>query len=198
MVVRLVWDQEVAGSNPVSPTFINTGTMKKFSQYINSHEDCDCNQVQEELTFGMPINKGGFLKGAAVALAKKVAGGAANSLLGAGAADVVAGGKGGDLETSKVVDAKLNCRERSLALKRQLTSAMRTSNLAQDRAKRTGSADDADDATRYAEIVNDLKDEIDHHEAECNKIQSSRTMHDVEKAKLSGSRERLAKLSGTP
>ena len=191
MVVRLVWDQEVAGSNPVSPTFINTGTMKKFSQYVNSQEDCGCDQVQEELSFGMPINKGGFIKGAAMSLAKKVASGAANSLLGAGAADVVAGGKAGDTETSKVVDAKLSCREKTLALKKQIASAKSRLKTAQNRG-------DADEEKDYQEILDDLELELQHHDSECSKIQSSRSMHDVEKAKLAGSKERLAALSKTP
>lgn len=187
MVVRLVWDQEAAGSNPVSPTFINTGTMKKFSQFINS--------INEELSFGMPMNLRAFAKGAAIGALKKVGGAMAKT---AGVSDIIAAGKEGDIEASKVVDAKLNCKEKALALKRQLTSAIRTSNIAAKRCQTTGDPDDCDDDTRYKEIVTDLQDEIKHHDAECGKIQSSRSMHDVEKARLRGSQERLSALGGKP
>ena len=184
MVVRLVWDQEVAGSNTVSPTFINTGTMKKFSQFINS-------QIEEALSFGMPMSMRSFAKGAAVGIGKKLAGAAGEALLGKGITDIIGAGKEGDVEASKVVDAKLSCKERSLQLKKQIASAKSRLKTAQNRG-------DAEEEKDYQEILDDLELELQHHENECNKIQSSRSMHDVEKAKLAGSKERLAALSSTP
>ena len=183
--MRLVWDQEVAGSNPVSPTFINTGTMKKFSQFINSEN------VTEELSFGMPINKGGFLKGMGMGVLKKLGTSLATTALGKGAADILAAGKEGDIETGKVVDSKLACKERSLQLKKQIASAKSRLKTAQNRG-------DAEEEKDYQEILDDLELELQHHDNECGKIQSARSMHDVEKAKLAGSRERLAALSKTP
>ena len=191
MVVRLVWDQEVAGSNPVSPTFINTGTMKKFSQYINSHEDCDCNQVQEELSFGMPMSIGSFAKGAAIGVAKTIGRTAVEKLGGKLGAAALEGGKAGDKEHANVVDAKLTCKEKSLGLKKQIASAKSRLKTAQNRG-------DADEEKDYQGILDDLELELQHHDNECSKIQSSRNMHDVEKAKLAGSKERLAALSKTP
>ena len=191
MVVRLVWDQEVAGSNPVSPTFINTGTMKKFSQYINSQKDCGCDQVQEELSFGMPINKGAFAKGAAIGAAKLVGSSALTSLFGRGASNILAAGKEGDVEQSKVVNAKLGCKERELSLKKQIASAKGRVKTAQNRG-------DPDEEKDFQEILDDLELELQHHQTECGKIQTAKSMHDVEKAKLRGSQERLSALGGKP
>ena len=181
MVVRLVWDQEAAGSNPVSPILINTGTMKKFSQYINS-------QIDEALSFGMPMSIKSFAKGAAIGLAKKFGAAAAQT---AGLTDIIAAGKEGDVEASKVVDAKLGCKERELGLKKQIATAKGRVKTAQNRG-------DPDEEKDFQEILDDLELELQHHQSECGKIQSARSMHDVEKAKLRGSQERLRSLGGKP
>ncbi len=182
--MRLVWDQEAAGSNPVSPILINTGTMKKFSQYINS-------QIEEALSFGMPLSMKSFAKGAAVGLAKKVGMGALSAGLGQGAADIVSAGKEGDIESAKVVDAKLGCKERELGLKKQIATAKGRVKTAQNRG-------DPDEEKDFQEILDDLELELQHHQSECGKIQGARSMHDVEKAKLRGSQERLTSLGGKP
>jgi hypothetical protein len=155
--------------------------MKKFSQFINS-------QIEEALSFGMPINKGAFAKGMGMGLVKSLATSAASTVLGKGASDIIGAGKEGDVEASKVVDAKLSCKERTLQLKKQIASAKSRLKTAQNRG-------DPEEEKDYQEILDDLELELQHHEGECSKIQSSRSMHDVEKAKLAGSKERLAALS---
>jgi len=155
--------------------------MKKFSQFINS-------QIEEALSFGMPMSMKAFAKGAAIGAVKTVGAAAAKTLK---LDNLIGAGLEGDREASKVVDAKLSCKERSLQLKKQIASAKSRLKTAQNRG-------DAEEERDYQEILDDLELELQHHDNECNKIQSSRSMHDVEKAKLAGSKERLADLSRTP
>ena len=119
MVVRLVWDQEVAGSNPVSPTFINTGTMKNFSQYINSQEDCGCQEPVEEQI-------GTFMKGALGGVGRAL-GGAVSELGGpltkaafSGGMEAMAKRKEGASMLDKEV---IRCHERLAQLQRNHASA---------------------------------------------------------------------------
>ena len=175
--------------------------MKKFSQYINSQEDCGCGQVQEEsaISFNAPISKSGYASGMAVNATKTFATGLATGVLGKGAEGLHTAGKAGDEEKSdKVIASKLQCKEKSLGLKRQLASQTRTYNNADQRCKTTANKEDCDDAARYEEIVNDTQEEIKHHEAECNKVQSAKNMHDVTRARIAGQQKRLQDLGGTP
>ena len=172
--------------------------MKKFSQYINSQEDCGCNQVQEALSFGAPLSLTKFAKGAAIGVAKTIGGTAVEKLGGKLGQAALAGGQEGDTEANRVVGSKLECKERSLGLKRQLASQTRTYNNADQRCKTTGNKEDCDDAARYEEIKKDTQAEIDHHEAECDKVQSAKNDRDVLKAKISGQKKRLQDLGGTP
>jgi hypothetical protein len=63
--------------------------MKKFSQYINSNEDCNCDQSVDE---GILSNIGTFATGAAKTVSRALANGAAKVIGGEGASDIVKGG----------------------------------------------------------------------------------------------------------
>jgi hypothetical protein len=154
--------------------------MKKFSQFINS--------VNEELSFGMPMSMKAFAKGAAIGALKRVGGELAKTT---GLSGIISAGKEGDVEASKVVDAKLGCKEKELSLKKQIASAKGRVKSAQNRG-------DPDEEKDFQEILDDLELELQHHQTECGKIQTARSMHDVEKARLRGSQDRLNALGGKP
>jgi hypothetical protein len=154
LVVRLVWDQEVAGSNPVSPTFINTGTMKKFSQYINSQEDCGCQEPVEEQI-------GTFLKGAAMGIGKT---------LGAASAEAI-GGSLGKAVVSGGMEAMAKRKEGGQMLDREVIRCSKeVDSLRILLARRKGKSDEA-------EIADRLKDAED----ECKKIKASTDVDKAEK-----------------
>ena len=164
--MRLVWDQEVAGSNPVSPTIINTGTMKNVSQYLNSQEDCGCQEPVEEQI-------GSFLKGALGGVGKAI---------GSAALDVVGGPLGkaavsGGMEAmqrrkegAEMLDKEvIRCHERLAALQRQHASAK-------------GNPD-------KQKLIQQDFDEL---KVECGKIEASKNVDKAEKALAGLRRDKAA------
>ena len=128
--------------------------MKKFSQYVNSEEDCGCQQPVEEQI-------GSFLKGAASGLGKAIG----------SAAIGVAGGKLGTAALEGGIESVRKRKEGAEMLDREVIRCSKeVDSLRTLLARRKGKSDETQIADRLKEA-----------EDECKKIKASSNVERAEK-----------------
>ncbi len=174
MVVRLVWDQEAAGSNPVSPILINTGTMKKFSQYLNSNENCGCDEVHE----GILDNITAFASGAAGNVLKT-------------AGQSIAGRLGGPLATAAIEGGLSNIEQKrrgsEILDKEVINCSKHVDSLEEKLLRRRGKPDEPK-----------IQAELDAAKDECKKIKAATNVKNAEKQLAAMRKAKADALRATP
>lgn len=145
--------------------------MKKFSQYINSNEDCNCDQsVDEEV--------GTFMKGALGTIGKGLMSGAAKVIAGSGASAIVQGG------TAAVEKRKQGAEMLDNAV---IQCSARVTSLEKELLRRKGKPDEAT-----------VEEQLKETKAECAKIKAASNERAAAKQLAAMRKEKADLLRRTP